>query len=176
MPVKAAGPAPEAYPFVRIGPARIDEAMRLYRGLTGVPGCGWNERYPTQELAEADIAAGSLYGLLDAQGSIAALATVSGEPDALEGVAWDSEIRRPCTLSRIAVQRSRLGCGLGGRILRNALQAARDRGFDGARLLVRKDYPSAQHLYKKAGFREVGSVCAHGFDFYCYERRLQPSP
>ena len=100
------------------------------------------------------------------------MATVSGEPDVPEDVAWDPAIRRPCTLSRVAVRRDRLGCGLGGRILRRALRAAQGRGFDGVRLLVRTDYPSAQRLYLKAGFHEVGTVFAHGFDFYCYERGL----
>jgi ribosomal protein S18 acetylase RimI-like enzyme len=63
---------------------------------------------------------------------------------------------REAELSAIAVLESATGRGVGSRLLRKALDAARKRGFNSVRVKTEVTNEKAINFYRKAGFTESG--------------------
>ena len=57
--------------------------------------------------------------------------------------------------------------GVGTMILKNVMDVAKEKGFDGIRMLVSKMNPAALALYDKNGFERCGEVLMYDIDFYC---------
>lgn len=162
---------PQAFHFRHASAEDIPSLLALYRSLVGTPGCAWNDAYPGRENILEDLARQALYCLCAPDGTIVAAAS-AGQDDELQGLCWSPEIQSFCDLSRVAVRPELQNQGLGGLLLRHVMQDARQRGFDGMRMLVSSGNPAAVALYEKAAFSRCGQVERYGIDFYCYERKL----
>ncbi|MDR1569662.1 MAG: GNAT family N-acetyltransferase [Oscillospiraceae bacterium] len=156
------------YSFALAQMADVSEVIELYHSLIGTPGCAWNLDYPDMETVESDIESGSLYILKYYDKIIAAAAL--GISDELEKINWS--IKNPCDLARFGVQASMQNRGIGTLLLKNVMNAAKERGFDGIRMLVSKKNLSALALYNKNGFIKCGEIVMYGIDFYCYKIAL----
>ena len=143
----------------------IPQIIDIYHSLIGTPGCTWSIDYPNRETAESDIESKSLY-VLKKNGTIVAVAS-AGEFNELGHLQWTLKV--PCELARIGVIPTMQKQGIGTTILQNIIKTAKEKEFDGIRMLVSKTNPSALALYDKNGFKKYGEVSMYGIDFYCYQ-------
>jgi len=153
------------YNFLLASPNDIPEIINIYHTLIGTPGCTWGLDYPNLETAESDIKNESLYALKD-DGKIIAVAS-AGAFNELGHLRWKP--KNPCELARISVAPAMQRQGIGTIILQNAMNAVKNKGFDGIRMLVSKTNPAALSLYEKNGFERCGEVFMYDIDFYCYQ-------
>ncbi|OQA85629.1 MAG: Acetyltransferase (GNAT) family protein [Lentisphaerae bacterium ADurb.Bin242] len=157
----------EKYEFRHAVREDADTIFALYRSLAGTPYCAWDENYPTRSNLEEDLAARSIYCLCEGR-KIIAVATAMHCPEH-DVFPWSSAIRNPCELMRVGVARDRQGCGVGALLLGKMVEASRDAGYDGMRILVsRKNLPAVK-LYRNAGAQYRGETTAYGIDWFCYE-------
>jgi len=147
----------------------IPEIVRIYKSLVGTPGCTWVESYPSGKTAENDIAHNALY-ILRSGGRIIAVASI-GDFDEPGDLHWAPE--NPCELARIGVVPSMQNQGVGTMILENVIAVAKEKGFDGIRMLVSKMNPVALALYDKNGFERCGETRMFDIDFYCYQMSFE---
>jgi Homocysteine/selenocysteine methylase (S-methylmethionine-dependent) len=153
------------YTFLLADYDDIPEIVRLYTSLVGTPGCTWDIDYPSKETAESDIKINSLY-ILKSDNKIIAVASI-GAFDELNDLPWEPE--NPCELARIGVLPTMQKQGIGTVILQNVINVAKEKGFDGIRMLVSKTNPAALALYDKNGFEKCGEAFRFDIDFYCYQ-------
>ena len=146
----------------------VPEVWHLYKSLVGTPGCTWSDDYPAIENVESDIAAQSLYILKNGDKLISA--AFAGYCDELAEFEW--QCKNPCELARIGVEPSMQGQGIGSLMLKNVIDAAQTRGFDGIRMLVSRSNPAALAMYDKNGFTRLDEVRMFDIDFYRYEMRF----
>jgi ribosomal protein S18 acetylase RimI-like enzyme len=148
--------------------ATQDDASRIlnfYHNLVGTPGCTWNLNYPNEEIVNQDIMNKSLY-LLKENNEIISVAS-AGFSDELQELKWLS--KNPCDLARIGVLPSKQNQGIGSLMLNKVIDAVKERGFDGIRMIVSKNNPPALALYNKNGFTQSGETNMYNIEFYCYE-------
>jgi|GEM_PF-973101 len=143
----------------------IPEIVSLYRSLIGTPGCTWGEDYPNKETAEHDINNGWLYALKK-QDRIVTVVSI-GDFGELSDLKWKP--KNPCELARIGVRPELQKQGIGTLLLQHCFEIAKNKGFDGIRILVAKTNTAALALYEKNGFERCGEVFRFGIDFYCYQ-------
>ena len=143
----------------------IPEIVRIYKSLVGTPGCTWGEDYPSGKTAEWDIKHNNLY-ILKSNEKIIAIASI-GDFDELGHLQWKP--KKACELARIGVIPSMQKQGVGTMILQNVIDVAKEKGFDGIRMLVSKTNLSALALYDKNGFERCGEAFMFDTDFYCYQ-------
>lgn len=155
-----------SYIFLLAEQDNIDEILYFYHSLIGTPGCTWHLDYPNREIVESDIHCESLYMLRDTDNNLISVAA-AGINDELQELHWNT--KNPCDLARIGVLSKRQNQGIGTIMLRNVVNAVKKRRFDGIRMLVSKNNPSALALYDKNGFTKCGETMMYGIDFYCYE-------
>jgi ribosomal protein S18 acetylase RimI-like enzyme len=77
--------------------------------------------------------------------------------------------QRQFLLARIGVLSSMQKKGIGTIMVTLTIDAVKQRGFDGIRMIVSKNNPSALALYDKNGFQKCGKTIMYDIDFYCYE-------
>ena len=157
------------YTFSLAQAADAPAVFKLYRTMLGIPGCTWTDEYPNEELVAMDIRTESLYLLKDADGTIVA-AAAAGPDDELKDFEWGLD--NPCELARVAVAYTLQNQGLGFLLLRQVIDAAKARGFDGIRMLVSPENISAQALYRKLGFERLDEVQMFGLHFYRYRMKF----
>jgi ribosomal protein S18 acetylase RimI-like enzyme len=143
----------------------ILEIVSIYHRLIGTPGCTWNLDYPSKETAENDINNDWLY-TLKKYDKIVAVASV-GDFNELRDLQWKP--KKPCELARIGVDPSFQKQGIGTIILKNIMWTAKEKGYDGIRMLVSKTNTAALALYDKNGFERCGEAFKFDIDFYCYQ-------
>ena len=160
----------ERYEFSPANAADIPEIVSLYHSLVGTLGCTWDEDYPSIATAESDLEQNTLY-ILRANGKIAAVASL-GAFNELEDLPWAP--KNPCELMRIGVAPTLQNRGIGTVMLRKMMALAKEKGFDGIRLLVSKHNAAALALYAKNGFEKCGEAFRFDIDFYCYQIKFDP--
>ena len=143
----------------------LDDIVSIYHRLIGTPGCTWSLDYPSKETAENDIKNECLY-TLKKDDKIIAVASV-GDFDELGDLQWKA--KKPCELARIGVDPSFQKQGIGSIMLENLIRMAKEKGYDGIRILVSKTNEPALALYEKNGFERCGQVFRFDIDFYCYQ-------
>jgi len=158
----------DGYKFLLANYVDIPQIIDIYHSLIGTPGCTWSLNYPDRETAESDVDSKSLY-VLKKNGIIIAVASI-GEFNELEHL--QCTLKVPCELARLGVIPTLQKQGIGTTILRNIIKTAKEKGFDGIRMLVSKTNPSALALYDKNGFEKCGEVSMYGIDFYCYQMKF----
>jgi ribosomal protein S18 acetylase RimI-like enzyme len=153
------------YDFLLANLEDVPKIVNIYRNLVGTPGCTWDSEYPSKKSAESDIADKSLF-VLKENNKVIAVAS-AGAFDELWHLDWKP--KNPCELARIGVLPSLQGQGIGSLILQNIIQAIKEKGFDGIRMLVSKTNPAALALYDKNGFERFSETFMYDIDFYCYQ-------
>ena len=147
----------------------------------GVNHPGWRRgRYPTPEVAEEAIAAGTLYLLRAADGRIAASGVLNHQqPAAYAQAAWRVQAppERVAVVHTLAVHPAMARCGHGARLLCALHEEARAQGCLCMRLDTYAKNLPAQAFYEKLGYTRAGLVDlgmrAYGLDwFQCYELAL----
>jgi L-amino acid N-acyltransferase YncA len=158
----------DGYEFLLANYDDIPQIIDIYHSLIGTPGCAWSLDYPDRETAESDVDSKSLY-VLKKNGIIIAVASV-GEFNELEHLQWTLKV--PCELARLGVIPTLQKRGIGTTILKNIIKTAKEKGFDGIRMIVSKTNPAALALYDKNGFEKCGEVSMYDIDFYCYQIKI----
>lgn len=132
----------------------------------------WDERYPDREVLEEDIRRQELrLALLD--GDPIALCTVNEAADpAYANGRWEYHGASFRILHRFCVDPRHQGKGLGGRLLRRIEAELHAQGVEALRLDVFTENPTAQALYRRAGFRRVGQAVWRKGVFDLMEKRL----
>ena len=155
----------QEYTFIKASPSDAQEILGLYRSLVGTDGCTWSEEYPNTETIAFDLQQDALYCLRGAKG-IAAVASF-GAFGELNDLPWPVALRNPCELARIGVRPALQRRGLAAQLLQHGISHAKEKGFDGIRLLVGCGNPAAQRLYQANGFLRYGTIYRYGchFDF-----------
>lgn len=121
--------------------------------------------YPSKKTAEKDINNNWLY-TLKKHNKIIAVASIV-DFDELRDLQWKP--KKPCELARISVSSAFQKQGIGTIILQNIIKVAKEKGYDGIRMLVSKTNSAALALYEKNGFERCGEVFKFDIDFYCYQ-------
>jgi len=154
-----------------------DEIYALYHALIHAPYSTWSEDYPTLEDVRNDVEHGWTIVMRDAAGRIAAaIALLPGEqePEFEEIASWDPAVKRWACPARLGVALDQQGKGIARRMLRTAMDYAKEEGCDGVRFLVAKRNPIAQRSYAKLGFDICGEAEMWGEQWLCYQKRLAP--
>lgn len=165
---------------LRIERARLEDAdavYALYHSLIDAPYSTWSEDYPTREDVQEDVSHGWTLVMRDAEGGIAAaIALLPGEqePEFEEIAAWYPDVKRWACPARLGVALDYQGKGIARRMLRAAMDCAREDGCDGVRFLVAKTNPVAQRSYAKLGFDVCSEAKMWGEHWLCYQKRLAP--
>lgn len=158
----------DGYEFLLANYDDIPQIIDIYHSLIGTPGCAWSLDYPDRDTVESDVDSKSLY-VLKKNGIIIAVASV-GEFNELGHLQWTLKV--PCELARLGVISTLQKQGIGTTILKNIIETAKEKGFDGIRMLVSKTNPAALALYDKNGFEKCGEVSMYDIDFYCYQIKI----
>lgn len=148
--------------------------LALYRSLVGMPGCSWDLGYPDEETLAEDISTGSLYVLRHISGALVA-AISAGPFGELDSRQW-SAVKNPCELARLGVAPPWQGRGLAGRMVQQAEQAARARGFGGICLMAGAQNPAAIAVYQGLGYACRGPVHMFDHDFIRYDKAFEQPP
>lgn len=145
-----------------------DAVAELYRSCVGLPGCTWDDSYPTREMAVQDIAAGDLFVLYDGEMLIGTVSLI--DHDDLDGLPVWSESVKPAVLVRPGVTPVLQHRGWGTKLLAYALKAAWERGADSVRLLCGTENTVAFSMYRRADFEVRGEAEMYGRRYFCMER------
>ena len=145
-----------------------DAVAELYRSCVGLPGCTWDDSYPTREMAVQDIAAGNLFVLYDGETLIGTVSLI--DHDDLDSLPVWSESGKPAVLVRPGVTPALQHRGWGAKLLAHALKAAWNRGADSVRLLCGMENTRAFSMYRRADFAVRGETEMYGHRYFCMER------
>lgn len=155
--------------------ARLEDAeeiFAIYESLKGLPGCTWDDEYPTLEFVRGDIERNSLYKLTE-NGKIIAAAYLGEFEEKERPECFDKSIKRLGEFSRVGVRRDYQRNGYAENLLRFLLEEAVDLRYDGLALLVGTENFGAAALYEKIGFRRVGEGVMYDTHWFFYERKLE---
>ncbi|MCC8074322.1 MAG: GNAT family N-acetyltransferase [Clostridiales bacterium] len=151
----------------------LTAVLALYRSLIGTEGCAWNEFYPSEDDVRQDISQGGLYLLRTDRGEIIAACALGPDPELDEVDGWDSSVKHPMGLMRMAVRKDCQHRGLAGSLLAQVERDATRQGVDSIRLLAAQTNPPAIALYERAMYRRTGTARMYGLDWFCYEKLLK---
>ena len=150
----------------------IPEIAKLYRSVIGMPGCLWNEYYPSEVEICADIGAESLYlGVME--GELACAVSVVPENELDDESAWQIQGENVREVARIVVAPKYQGRGLAAEALKVVMEEMQSGGCRAVHLLVAKSNPAAISTYRKLGFRFLGECFRYGHDYFLCEKELQ---
>ncbi len=161
-------------------PADLDEALRVVRacadGLRKMGLDQWDDLYPSREILEADVAAGSLYVMKEGERCLAIACLDEHQDPTYEAVAWAYDHPRIVSIHRLSVDPAVQGKGLARRMMDFLEEKAADLGYGVIRLDAYEKNPAALGLYAKRGYRRSGVVRLRKGLFACFEKRLAASP
>jgi len=130
----------------------------------------WDDDYPDRSFAADDLQAGGLY-VLERDGTVIAAVTMLPTDDLDElDLPWTDVPH--CALMRLAVEPALQGHGIGGQMTRLISDEARKRGYHATRHMSAADNVASTPLYRRLGYREVGTARLYDIDFICFERLL----
>lgn len=147
-----------------------EEIAELYHSLIGMPGCTWDEDYPTIEFVRGDIERGCLFKAV-VNGKIAG-AAYCGDYEEMEPIPCFGGIGRLAEFGRVGVRREFQRMGIAETMLEFMKKSAAKRGYDRIALLVGRKNSAAMALYEKIGFRRVGESDLYNTEWYCYLCKL----
>ncbi len=122
----------------------------------------WDEIYPC-EFFEDDIKIKSLYILSD-DNDIAAAFTLCESIDGENHVKWKNIKEKALYIDRFGVNVNYLRQGIGGLMLKNAMELAKQKGAKYLRLFVVDINKPAINLYLKNGFKRVEGIYEEKID------------
>jgi ribosomal protein S18 acetylase RimI-like enzyme len=134
----------------------------------------WDEHYPTRELFEGDLAAGTLHEAREGGELVGVVVLDREQSEGYSTVAWTTLGEGVFVVHRLAVSPRWQGRGVGRRLMDFAEEEARKLGGKAIRLDAYTANPAVLALYERRGYRMAGIVRypRRKFDFNCYEREL----
>ena len=130
----------------------------------------WDEDYPNREIIEEDIKNQDLYILEDQGKMIASISIVEKEPEEINDLGWERV--RSCFLVRLCVAPEYQGKGIGEQMMKSISIIAQEKGYKATHHLAAEVNKSANRLYKRMGYKNLGLIHAYDTDFIAYEKVL----
>lgn len=146
------------------------EILHLYRSVTGLPFCTWNESYPGMLEIEWDTAAGTLY-LMEENNRIIGAISIVPENENDDMPEWSVRVHAR-EIARVAVDPVYQGKHIAGEMLTQVLTLLQEGGCAAVHLLAAQKNPPAQALYRRAGFSAVGFCHLYDTDFILFEKNF----
>ncbi len=166
--------------LIRATEGDLQELYSLYRRTaehmkqTGLNQWNWGI-YPTEEMLRTDVERREMY-MVRKDGMPAAAIVLTEKPDPeYAKVPWTGGIR-PAAFHRLAVEPQLQGTGIGGQVLRAAIEMLKKAGCDSVRCDTNQKNERAAHLYEKLGFRKCGTVLwddTPDETYFAYDRLLK---
>lgn len=149
-----------------------EEIAELYASLVGMPGCTWDENYPSLDFVRGDIEKCSLYKAVE-NGRIIAAAYLGDFEEVEMPDCFDRSVKRFGEFGRVGVRREYHRQGVAKTLLSYLIGEAARREFDGIALFVGTENFSAVKLYEKIGFKRCGESYLYETHWYCYEYKMK---
>ena len=159
-----------------VSPAEIDSVIviikdaieKMHRnGITQ-----WGEYYPTKEIFQADIAAGSLYAAR-IDGNIAGIIGLDeNQFSEWKRQGWVDIKGKPLAVHRVCVAIAYQGQGIAKKLMRFAEDYAGKNGYTSIRLDAFAGNKISLGLYDSLGYRRTGTFNFHQAGCYCFEKIL----
>lgn len=151
-------------------PSDAEEIAEIYRSLIGMPGCTWDDHYPTIEFVRRDIEDGNMFKAV-VGGKIAGSAYM-GDYEERQVLECFGGFEKLGEFGRVGVRREFHRTGVAQTMLKFLKNNAKERGYDAIALLVGRKNSGAMALYEKIGFERVGESDLYDTEWYCYLCRL----
>ena len=172
--------------------ARRDEAeeiLNLYKSLIGMEYCAWTENYPTEREVEFDLSRDALFCLremavetgsgenqklqvCEATQPLVGVISIDDDPQVKALPCWSAELTQVAELSRLGVAAEYQNRGIARRLLREAMEVLKQRGYKAVHILVAKDNVKALRSYEKLHFTLAGECELYDHAYWCYEKAL----
>lgn len=161
--------------------ARRDEAeeiLRLYKSLIDMEYCAWTENYPTEQEVEFDLSRDALFCLREISAETAytqplvGVISIDDDPQVKALSCWSQELTPVAELSRLGVAAEYQNHGIARRLLREAMEVLKQRGYNAVHILVAKDNVKALRSYEKLHFTLAGECNLYDHAYWCYEKAL----
>lgn len=130
----------------------------------------WDENYPSTEIIEDDIKNKALYVLEDGGRIIASISLLEEEPESVKDLEWEKE--RSCFLVRLCVAPGYQGKGIGEQVMKRISLVAKKKGFKATHHLAAEVNKAANRLYKRMGYKDLGSIHIYDTGFIAYQMIL----
>jgi len=145
-----------------IGLKQIKEVKGFYADVTtDLRGNGvyqWDRYYPNRFIIKADIKKGNLFGIMNGEKIIGAVAIDTNESKKYRKLIWEDVEGRPLVIHRLAVHPFQQGKGYGKQLLQFAEEYALQNGYSSIRLDVYSQNRGALTMYERSGFQERGTI------------------
>lgn len=155
--------------------ADLPAVMRLVEAvIAGMRARGieqWDDVYPSADTLAADIAAGSLHVCAVGDDPLNAMFVLDEHHVPEWTVAWTT-LDVAAVVHRLMVHPRHQGQGLASALMDHAEDLARSRGYEAIHLDCFSRNPQALNLYRRRGYREVGTVMLRKGLFHCFEKQL----
>lgn len=141
----------------------------LYKKAIGSVGCTWSEEYPSKEHTLGDLKRGDLFCLKTENGEIIGAISVDDDKQVENLPCWSEN---GAELARLVVKEEYQNQGVAGKLLKEAMEVLKERGYDYIHFLVSKHHTKALRAYEKLQFQNVGESDLYAGDWWCYEKKL----
>ena len=132
----------------------------------------WDDKYPTRETIEVDIAKRSLH-VFRIDGKCCGIIALDGnEPPEYGDVHWKYKTAKVLVVHRLAVDPLWQKRGIARRLMDFAEQYGQTNGYQAIRLDAFIKNPRGVKLYELRGYRKAGTVILRKGPFYCFETKL----
>ena len=154
-------------------PEDSDKLLQLYKSLLGSPCCVWDEHYPNMDTIRFDMDRDAVFVLKNEEGRILAAVSIDLDEEVEALPCWNRDLAPMGELSRLAVDASLNGLGMGGKLLQFGMEELKRRGYLSCHFLVNKHHLRAQRAYAHVeGLKVVGECELFDQPFLCYEKEL----
>lgn len=148
------------------------QIWELYQKSREIPGCTWNEYYPTMDRISGDMERHALFVLKNGQEELVGCISIDDDPMVQELTCWSDALAPRAELARLAVVKQYQNQGIAVTLIQNAMQAAKGRGYKSVCYLVSKHHERALRSYKKLHFEHMGETDLFDQEWWCYEKEL----
>lgn len=155
--------------FLQAQEADKEEIFMLYGKAIGSEGCTWNDGYPGREHLDGDFSRNSLFCLKTSDGEIVGAISIDDDKQVENLPCWS---KGGAELARLVVKENYQNQGIAGKLLRNAMEVLKQRGYSYVHFLVSKNHKKALRAYDKLNFDNVGESNLYEGLWWCYEKKL----
>lgn len=151
--------------------ADVPAIVSLYKASLGLPGCTWDEEYPSEETAMLDLAAGCLYAA-ESGGAVIGAVSVIPENELDDCTFWQIADGSRREIARVVIAPAHRGHGYAAVMLQALFDRLQNDGCRAVHLLAATCNPAAVATYRRLGFETRGRYHAYGFDYFAMEKIL----
>lgn len=155
--------------FVSAKEEDMETICGLYRSAIGSEGCTWNEAYPSYEHTRSDLERDALFCMKTEAGEIVGVIVIDDDKQVEMLPCWSEG---GAELARLVVKETYQNQGIAGKLLLNAMEVLKQRGYAYVHFLVSKNHMKALRAYDKLKFDNVGESDLYDGMWWCYEKKL----